>query len=73
MAKIIILGDIGASKNNLDKFCSGANDLFSEEIQDRCKNADIVIFNCEKPLTDQCTPLGKCPPDYIAPTDSINL
>lgn len=71
MMNILILGDVGASQKNLKAFCDGDKDLFSREIQDRCKNADIVLVNLEKPLTDELTPLGKCPPDYIAPTETI--
>lgn len=70
--KVLILGDVGASQNNLQAFCNADRDLFSSEIQDICKEADIVLLNLEKPLTDQLTPLGKCPPDYIAPTETIN-
>lgn len=70
--KIIILGDIGASKLNEEAFCNAEKDLFSDEIQNICKNADIVLLNLEKPLTNEHTPLGKCPPDFSAPTDTIN-
>lgn len=70
--KILILGDVGASKNNEQAFCNADTDLFSEEIQDVCSKADIVLLNLEKPLTNQLTPLGKCPPDYIAPEKTIN-
>lgn len=70
--KIVIIGDVGASQSNIDDFCSGNKSLFSEEIQAKCKDADIVILNLEKPLTDVSTPLGKCPPDFIAPTKTIN-
>ena len=72
MMKIIILGDVGASSSNCQAFCSGEADLFSLEIQKMCAEADIVILNLEKPLTDVITPLGKCPPDYSAPTETIN-
>ena len=70
--KIIILGDVGASKSNVNAFCNTEKDLFSDEIQNICKNADIVLLNLEKPLVNKQTPLGKCPPDYSAPIDSIN-
>lgn len=70
--KIIILGDVGASNSNVNAFCNAEKDLFSDEIQSICKSADIVLLNLEKPLVDERTPLGKCPPDYSAPTDSIN-
>ena len=70
--KIIILGDVGASETNMQAFCSAEKDLFSSEIQGMCADADIVMLNLEKPLTDVITPFGKCPPDYAAPTDTIN-
>lgn len=70
--EILILGDVGASVSNVEAFCKGADDLFSEDIQEKCNNADIVILNLEKPLTDVANPLGICPPDYIAPTMSVN-
>ena len=69
---ILILGDVGASHNNLQAFCNADKDLFSLEIQDKCAEADVVLLNLEKPLADEASPLGKCPPDYIAPTDTIN-
>lgn len=70
--KIIVLGDIGASSFNLQAFCEAEKSLFSDEIVSICKNADIVLLNLEKPLVDQLSPLGKCPPDYYAPTKTIN-
>ena len=50
--RIIILGDVGASNSNVNAFCNAEKDLFSDEIQNLCKNADIVLLNLEKPLTD---------------------
>lgn len=70
--EIIILGDVGASIKNMQAFCRAEDDLFSKDIQTICDNADVVLLNLEKPLTDIQTPLGKCPPDYIAPTETIN-
>ena len=72
MMNIIILGDVGASQTNEQAFCDAEKDLFSEEIQGMCAAADAVILNLEKPLTDIASPLGKCPPDYLAPTETIN-
>ena len=70
--KIIILGDTGASPANVQAFRKPDPDLFSAEIQALCAEADAVLLNPEKPLTDRSSPLGKCPPDYIAPTETIN-
>lgn len=70
--KIVILGDVGASKTNTHAFCTAEKDLFSSEIQAMCADADIVMLNLEKPLTDVISPLGKCPPDYYAPTETIH-
>lgn len=70
--KIFILGDVGASDNNERAFCMAEKDLFSSEIQELCENADLVMLNLEKPLTDVITPLGKCPPDFAALVDTIN-
>ena len=70
--KILIIGDIGPSKFNEQAFRNGDDSLFSNEIITICKNADIVLLNLEKPLTDLITPLGLCPPDYVAPTKTIN-
>ena len=70
--KIIILGDVGSSKSNVEAFCNADNDLFSLDIQELCASADIVLLNLEKPLTDTISPLGKCPPDYVSPTETIN-
>ena len=70
--KIVILGDVGSSDSNCQAFLNADADLFSDEIQKLCAGADIVLLNLEKPLTDVITPLGKCPPDYYAPTGIIN-
>lgn len=70
--KILILGDVGASQSNEQAFCNAEKGLFSSEIQSICADADIVILNLEKPLTDVISPLGMCPPDYYAPTDTIH-
>lgn len=70
--RILILGDIGASRSNVQAFCNAEKDLFSAEIQEKCAEADLVLINLEKPLTDVIAPLGKCPPDYAAPTKTIN-
>ena len=72
MMKILVLGDVGASESNLQAFCNADEDLFSREIRELCVQADIVLLNLEKPLTDVASPLGKCPPDYIAPMETIN-
>ncbi len=70
--KILVLGDVGASDSNCQAFCNGDADLFSPEIQRMCDEADVVLLNLEKPLTDRITQLGKCSPDYVAPTATIN-
>lgn len=70
--KIIILGDIGASEYNIHAFCCAEKDLFSSKIQDICADADVVILNLEKPLTNTISPLGKCPPDFYAPVETIH-
>lgn len=70
--KILILGDVGATESNCQAFCGEDKDLFSCEIQKLCAEADIILLNLEKPLTNVITPLGKCPPDYVAPTETIN-
>lgn len=70
--KILVLGDVGASESNMQAFCNADDDLFSREIQELCAQADTVLLNLEKPLANVASPLGKCPPDYIAPTETIN-
>lgn len=70
--KIIILGDVGASEFNTHAFCDAEKDLFSFDIQDICADADAVILNLEKPLTNIISPLGKCPPDFSAPVETIH-
>ncbi len=70
--KILVLGDVGASTTNCQAFCSGEDDLFSPELQKMCADADVVLLNLKNPLTDTITPLDKCPPEYYAPTKSIN-
>lgn len=70
--KLLILGDVGASETNQQMFCQASEDLFSPEIRNRCAEADIVLLNLEKPLTDEITPQGKCPPDVSAPIQTIH-
>lgn len=69
--RILIIGDIGASISNGQDFCTAESSLISPQIQAICREADIVLLNLEKPLTDILTPLGKCAPDYAAPKQSI--
>ena len=46
--KIMILGDVGASKANAQAFCDAEKELFSSEIQSLCADADLVMLNLEK-------------------------
>ena len=70
--KIVVLGDVSASDSNRKAFIDAESVLFSSEIQKICKEADAVLLNLEKPLTDVIHPLDKCPPDYFASIETIN-
>lgn len=72
--RVVILGDIGASEENADRFAKGDRSLLIDtRIASILDQADIRIANLEKPLTDLETPLGYCAPDYRAPVASVNF
>lgn len=70
--QILIGADIVPTKSNFDLFKAGdATALVGAELLDILKKSDYRIFNLEVPLTDTLSPIEKCGPALIAPTDTI--
>ena len=71
--KYIIIGaDFVPTSSNQDYFCNGQMNLIVDErTYALINNASFRIFNLETPLTDKKTPIEKCGPNLIAPTQTI--
>ena len=70
---ILIAADIVPTSNNIDKFISGDADyLVGDKLIKRLNAADFIAMNLEVPLADRETPIRKCGPCLIAPTNTIN-
>jgi len=70
--EIIIGGDLVPTKSNRKHFVEGnAQELLGTELHDRMQCANCRVFNLEVPLTDKVSPINKCGPNLIAPTDTI--
>jgi poly-gamma-glutamate synthesis protein (capsule biosynthesis protein) len=70
--ELLIGGDLVPTPSNIDLFTSGdATALFGEELLSIWNNASIRMFNLEVPLTDAITPISKCGPNLIAPTNTV--
>ena len=70
--RILIGADLVPTKSNEMLFCSGDNiALVGEELLNLLKEADYRIFNLEVPLTNTASPITKCGPALIAPTNTV--
>ncbi len=70
--KILIGADIVPTDSNYELFANSDVDaLIDKPLRDVLANADYRIFNLEVPLTDRETPIAKCGPNLIAPTNTI--
>lgn len=70
--RIIIGADIVPTKSNFDYFAGGnIGDIVDKSIISILKDSDERIFNLEVPLVDKETPIDKCGPNLIAPTETI--
>ena len=70
--QILIGADFVPTASNFDLFKAGdATALVGAELLDILKKSDYRIFNLEVPLTDTLSPIEKCGPALIAPTDTI--
>lgn len=71
--RLVIGGDFVPTKKNIKEFIDGnGTTLFGEELEELFSKSDFNIFNLETPLADSVTPIQKCGPNLIAPTDCIN-
>lgn len=72
MNNILIGADLVPTESNKDLFVSGSvRELLGEELLQLIQNAQLSIFNLEVPLADKETPIQKCGPNLIAPTNTI--
>lgn len=72
-AKIIIGGDVVPTKSNWKLFAEGnIDELIGEGLKALLGSADYTVFNLEVPLTEQESPIEKCGPNLIAPTETIS-
>lgn len=71
--KILIGADFVPTLSNYQLF-DQANTaaLIGADLEAVLKSADFRIFNLEVPLTDQQSPIDKCGPNLIAPTNTVN-
>ena len=70
--RIIIGGDVVPTENNIEIFKSGdIKQLIGTELLDILNSCDFSAFNLEVPLTNEETPIKKCGPNLIAPTETV--
>jgi len=70
--KILIAGDLAPAQSNFDLFNSGSTEqLLGEELLRIWNSAEARIFNLETPLADSETPIDKCGPNLVAPTNTV--
>ena len=71
--RIFIGADFVPTLSNYELFSrADTKELVGVELVGLLKNADYRIFNLEVPLTDKKSPIDKCGPNLIAPTNTIN-
>ncbi len=71
--KILIGADFVPTSSNNELFCKAdTTALVGGDLESILKSADFRIFNLEVPLTDQQSPIDKCGPNLIAPTNTVN-
>ncbi|MFR5171890.1 MAG: CapA family protein [Clostridium paraputrificum] len=69
---ILIGADLVPTKSNMEFFESGnITELIDERLIVELNQARYRIFNLEVPLVDKETPIKKCGPNLIAPTQSV--
>ncbi|MBR2477088.1 MAG: CapA family protein [Clostridia bacterium] len=70
--RILIGADLVPTESNFEYFKSGDTDtLLGKELKSILDGGDLRIFNLEVPLTDTFSPIAKCGPNLIAPTDTV--
>ena len=70
--KILIAADIVPTKTN-NKFFATADTLYllGEDLQKILASADFIAMNLEVPLTNRISPIRKCGPCLMAPTNTV--
>lgn len=69
---ILIGADLVPTKSNFELFSNGNTDaLLGDKLGFCLRAAEFRIFNLEVPLTDVPTPIAKCGPNLIAPTNTV--
>lgn len=70
--KILVAADMVPTASNMELFRTGnVQDLLGRELIRIFQDADFRIVNLELPLVDICSPIQKCGPNLMAPTDAI--
>jgi len=70
--ELLIAGDLVPTQSNIELFKNAdIKALLGEELLSLWRSADARIFNLEVPLTDQESPIDKCGPNLISPTEEI--
>jgi len=70
--KILIAWDLAPTQSDIDLLNSGsAEHLLREELLGIWDSAEARMFNLETPLADSETPIDKCGPNLVAPTDTV--
>ena len=71
--KILIGADFVPTSSNYELFSQAyTTALVGGDLERVLKDADFRIFNLEVPLTDEQSPIDKCGPNLIAPTNTAN-
>lgn len=72
MAKLIIGADLVPTASNQELFAKADVDaLLGVSLRARLRAADYRLFNLETPLVDAPSPIDKCGPSLLAPTDTV--
>lgn len=70
--KLLIGADLVPTSSNFEQFKSGdIHGLTDAALLETLQAADFRVFNLEVPLTDIASPISKCGPNLIAPTETI--
>lgn len=69
--KLLIGADLVPTQSNIELFAKADIDtLLGDDLKKLLSEADYRIFNLEIPLTDELSPIHKCGPALIAPTNT---
>ncbi len=72
-SKILIAADIVPTNSNKKSFVDGDVEyLVGPSLKKRLESADFIAMNLEVPLVNKASPIRKCGPCLIAPTETID-